>query len=185
MTWPQSCKVSEVNESSESTLTTPWDKAAIDKTPRPVVAVFWVLYAKLALPGRRRETVNISELLAQGQMASDRSPFAENTLKNWSHDDRLQGFAPSATRSIRKLDRLMSLWSFVANKPQWRSRDFTRQHDVRYFVISCIHDEGRCFIKAYGMKRMCMPLRTLVKMACQRPTSRLKSSTQTVVSPSV
>lgn len=71
------------------------------------------------------ETVRHSLELAQGQMASGRSPLAWNTLRNWSHDDSDHGLAPSATRSNRSDDKLTSLWSLVANNPQCRSRDFT------------------------------------------------------------
>lgn len=87
-------------------------------TPRPVaLAPPW--------PGRRTATVIVSALLAHGQMASGLRPFDWNTLRNWSHELRDHGLAPSATSSSRREERLMSLWSLVASRPQCRSRDLT------------------------------------------------------------
>jgi len=52
--------------------------------------------------------VRTSEEDAHGQMASGRSPLLWNTERNWSQDERDQGFAPSETRSSRKEAKLMS-----------------------------------------------------------------------------
>lgn len=60
-------------------------------------------------PGRRSETVKASELLAHGQIASGRRPFAWNTLKNWSQLESDHGLAPSATNNIRSDDNEISL----------------------------------------------------------------------------
>ena len=36
----------------------------------------------------------------------------------------------------------------------------------------CIQEAGLVFIRAYGMKMLCMPLSTELSTACQSPTSR-------------
>uniref|UniRef100_A0A1B0B194 Uncharacterized protein n=1 Tax=Glossina palpalis gambiensis TaxID=67801 RepID=A0A1B0B194_9MUSC len=72
-----------------------------------------------------------------------------------------------------------------AQIPQCKSRLLTKQHDALCLVISCIQDDGLNFIRAYGMNSTCIPFNTDVKTACQSPTSRLKSKTQTIVSPSI
>lgn len=71
------------------------------------------------------ETVRHSLELAQGQTASGLRPLDWNTLRNWSQDDSDHGLAPSPTSSSRRELRLMSLWSLVASRPQWRSLDLT------------------------------------------------------------
>lgn len=58
-------------------------------------------------------------------MASGRKPLFWNTERNWSHEERDQGFAPSDTRRSLKEAKLISRWSLVANSPQWRSLDLT------------------------------------------------------------
>lgn len=71
------------------------------------------------------DTVSDSGEDAHGQMASGRSPLLWKTAKNWSQEESDQGFAPSATKRSRSDCRFTSLWSLVASKPQWRSRDLT------------------------------------------------------------
>ena len=99
-------------------------------------------------PGRLTDTVSTSLELAQGQIASGRSPFGWNTDRNWSQELRDHGFAPSATKSILSDDKLISLWSLVAKSPQWRSLDLTTATQARYFVIICIQLAGLTFMSA-------------------------------------
>lgn len=80
----------------------------------------------------------VSEEPAQGQRASGRRPLEWNVDANWSQEDSDQGLAPSATKIDFKDDKLMSLWSLVANRPQCKSRDLTRanfaeKNDSFYF----------------------------------------------------
>ena len=90
-----------MSEFSVSTLTTPKLSPCIERMPLPVALA-------PVRPGRRNETVSTSLEAAHGQTASGRSPLLVNTAKNWSHDDKDHGLAPSATKSIRSDDRLMS-----------------------------------------------------------------------------
>lgn len=72
--------VSEVKEFSKSTLMTPHESAAIDRTPRPEDPA-------PTRPGRRTDTVKPSGEQAQGQTVSGRRPREWNVAMNSSQDE--------------------------------------------------------------------------------------------------
>ena len=78
-----------------------------------------------------------------------------------------------------------SMCKTIPKSPQCRSRDLQTATVARCFVTICIHDAGFTFIRAYGMNMTCMPLNTEASIECQRPTSLLKSKTQTIISPKI
>ena len=90
-----------------------------------------------ALSGRRIDMVNVSVEPAVGHIHSGFKPFVWNTSRNVSQEDNDQGFAPSATSRMRRLDKLMSLWSFCVIRPQCMSRDLTSAIDAE--IISFWH----------------------------------------------
>lgn len=73
------------------------------------------------------------------------------SLTNQRNHLRLQGLAPSATNSIRKVDKFTSRWSDCASTPQCKSRDLTTATEARNLLIINIHEPGFTFIRPYGM----------------------------------
>ena len=89
----------EVRDVSQSTRTTPWDRADMLSTPRPLV----VFSVELAI-GRRTEKVSVSLLPEQGQSDSGRRPHGPKVATNWSQEESDPGgFGPE---NLRKLTRI-------------------------------------------------------------------------------